>query len=139
MDNARRFPYSRLRGAFGNVLLRPLLPVIIFNDERTMTVTGLVDTGADINVLPYTVGLELGAVWQSQPKVASISGNLAQYEARGIVLEVSIADFLPVALASGWVRAHNAPLILGQVNFFTEFDVCFFQSQNVFEVRLRSI
>jgi hypothetical protein len=29
------------------------------------------------------------------------------------------------------------PVIFGQMNFFLEFDVCFYRSQGVFDVRLK--
>jgi len=36
-----------------------------------------------------------------------------------------------------WTRAENVPLILGQVNFFMEFDVCFYRSQLAFNLSPR--
>jgi hypothetical protein len=32
--------------------------------ERSVNVVGLLDTGAAVNVLPYQVGIDLGAVWE---------------------------------------------------------------------------
>ena len=68
-----------------------------------------------------------------------LSGNLANYPAKGILLEAEVSNFVPVRLAFAWTQAENIPLILGQVNFFLEFDVCFFRSQNVFEIERRKI
>ena len=42
---------------------------------------GLLDTGASMNVLPYEIGLQLGAVWDEQTFVISLSGNLENIEA----------------------------------------------------------
>lgn len=102
-----------------------------------MNVSGLLDTGAAINVLPYHMGLELGGVWEQQTVRLNLTGNLASYEARVLVLLVEVAEFEPVRQVFAWTRAENAPLISGQVNFFMEFDVCFFRSQQAFEVRPR--
>jgi hypothetical protein len=33
----------------------------------------------------------------------------------------------------------NVPLILGQVNFFMEFDICFYRSQLQFEISPKSV
>jgi hypothetical protein len=46
-------------------------------------------------------------------------------EARGLVLSATVAEFPPVLLAFAWTQSSEAPLILGHMNFFTEFDVCF--------------
>jgi hypothetical protein len=39
-----------------------------------------------------------------------------------------------VQLVFAWTKAVQVPLILGQVNFFMEFDVCFYRSQLYFAV-----
>ncbi|MBE9101337.1 hypothetical protein IQ267_18010 [filamentous cyanobacterium LEGE 07170] len=56
----------------------------------------LLDTGASVNVLPYEIGLQLGAVWEEQTVPIQLSGNLAQMEARGLVLSATIAEFSSV-------------------------------------------
>lgn len=64
-----------------------------------------------------------------------MSGNLASVEARVAVLAAVVGGFPPVRLAFGWARTDEVSVILGQVNFFMEFDVCFFRSRGVFEVK----
>ncbi|WP_340626568.1 MULTISPECIES: hypothetical protein [Aphanizomenon] len=44
-------------------------------------------------------------------------------------MQVQIGNLEPVRLAFAWVEASNVPLILGQTNFFREFDVCFERSE----------
>ncbi|MEQ9621586.1 MAG: hypothetical protein RLO37_06490 [Coleofasciculus chthonoplastes F1-TOW-03] len=41
-------------------------------------------------------------------------------------------------LLFAWVQRPNTPLILGQTNFFLEFDVCFYRSKLEFEVKPKS-
>ena len=43
--------------------------------------------------------------------------------------------FSPVLLAFAWVSHDNTPVILGQTNFFNEFEVCFFRNSLEFEVK----
>ncbi len=33
-----------------------------------------------------------------------------------------------------WADSNDVPVLLGQTNFFMEFNVCFYRSQNYFEV-----
>jgi hypothetical protein len=99
---------------------------------------GLVDSGADVNVLPYPMGTELGADRSTSLPAVQLSGNLGRYEARGIVLDAAVGSLPPVRLAFAWTRAEHLPLILGQVNFFAEFDVCFFRSLGFLEIRPRA-
>lgn len=101
-------------------------------------VWGLLDTGSAVNVLPYTVGLQLGLVWEQQTTVVYLTGNLARLPARAVILSGQVEPFPPVQLAFAWSQSEEAPVILGQVNFFAEFDVCFYGSQSAFEVKPKS-
>ena len=53
----------------------------------------------------------------------------------------SALPYVPLTLehrgnaASAWTRNNEVPVILGQVNFFMEYDVCFFRSRSAFEIR----
>ena len=102
--------------------------------QVSVTTSGLLDTGASVNVLPYLLGVELGYEWERQTTALSLTGNLAQYEARVVLVQAVVGQFDPVQLVFAWTQATNVPLILGQVNFFMEFNVCFYRSQLQFEI-----
>jgi hypothetical protein len=132
----QRFSYSSLTGARRSF---PWLPITLSLGERSVNAYGLLDSGATVNVLPYQVGLELGAVWENQNITMDLSGNLARFEARGLLLLGTVAPFTPLELGFAWTKTENVPLILGQANFFEEFDVCFFRSEFAFEVTPRKV
>ncbi len=134
MTDTLSFNYSKIQNAHGETLLRPQLPIRLSYRSQAVDVIGLVDSGADVNVLPYRLGVALGAIWDEQATALTLSGNLAQYEARGLLVMASVGHFAPVRLAFAWTRAENPPLILGQVNFFAEFDICFSRSKLTFEI-----
>jgi hypothetical protein len=115
--------------------LMPFLPLTLSNGGRELAVTGLLDTGAAVNVLPFSVGEQLGFVWEEQRTDIVLSGNLAQVPARGIVVSATVAPFAPVRLAFAWARADAIRLLLGQANFFMRFDACFYRSDAEFDVR----
>lgn len=138
MPDAERYAYTASGRLFGEVKLSPILPVTLRHQGHSVNASGLLDTGAAVNVLPYHTGVELGAVWEQQTVRLRLTGNLASDEARVLVLLVETGSFAPVRQVFAWTRAENAPLILGQVNFFMEFDVCFFRSQQAFEARPRT-
>ncbi len=131
-----QFPYVPRDPSLGAASLAPMLPVTLSGRQRVAT-TGLVDSGAAINVLPYALGVQLGFEWDQEVRSVTLSGNLAAVEARVIVLSAVVGSFPPVRLAFGWAKVDTVSLIFGQVNFFLEFDVCFFRSRAVFEVRPR--
>ena len=135
MLNGQRFPFIERTNSEGLSSSMPYLPIKLNYREHSVESMALLDTGASVNVLPYEIGLELGAVWEEQTVPIQLSGNLARMEARGLVLSANIAEFPPVLLAFAWTQSREAPLILGHMNFFAEFDVCFYRADLAFELR----
>jgi hypothetical protein len=88
-----------------------------------------------MSVLPYSLGEQLGYVWDEQKTPVALTGNLARFAARGVVVSVMVAHFAPVPLVFAWTQAENVRLLLGQMNFFLEFGVCFFRARSEFEIR----
>ena len=134
MRNPERYPFFSSDRALGEASFRPYLPLNLFYEQNSVPVSALLDTGASVNVLPYLTGAELGYEWERQTTALSLTGNLARYEARVVLVRAIVGQFEPVQLVFAWTRATNVPPILGQVNFFMEFDVCFYRSQLMFEV-----
>lgn len=129
-----RFAFTEIDPNLGALSTLPYLPIILNYQNQSVSVTGLLDTGSSVNVLPYQMGLRLGAVWERQRLSVPLGGNLARFEARALVLTATVDRFSPVELAFAWTQDRNAPLILGQMNFFLAFDVCFYRAELAFEV-----
>lgn len=139
MRNAQRYPFVPIDVALGEASFCPSLPFTLAYQQSSVAASGLLDTGASVNVLPYSVGIELGYMWERQTIALNLTGNLAQYEARVVLVQAVVGQFDPVQLVFAWTQATNVPLILGQVNFFMEFDICFYRSQLQFEISPKSV
>jgi hypothetical protein len=113
----------------------PDLPIVLRRQSHSLTGVGLVDSGASISVLPYSLGVQLGLDWNTEKARITLAGTLAHVDARGIVVEAVVGQFLPVRLALAWADSDQVPFLFGQFNFFKRFDVCFFRSRGVFEIR----
>ena len=130
-----RFDYLSLPNA--PHILMPLLPTVFTIDGATNEGLALVDSGSTVNVLPYSVGLSIGAVWENQTIQMQLTGNLGQFEACGLFVYISIPSVtqnLFVRQLFAWTKAEIARPILGQTNFFDEFDICFFKTEACFDV-----
>lgn len=139
MSKGQRFAYARKQNDLGLTLYVPFLPISLNHGDLFLEVTALLDTGADVNVLPYNIGQELGVVWEEQTTVLQLGGNLGKFPARGLILIARVGEFPPVPLVFAWSLSNDVPLLLGHVNFFAEFDVCFYTSQLSFEISLKSV
>ncbi|MBU7586591.1 MAG: hypothetical protein KAF91_27645 [Nostoc sp. TH1S01] len=134
MSNVEQFPFVNADTTLGEAGFRPYMPINLASQKCSITTSALLDTGATVNVLPYPIGIELGYVWEHQTTTLNLTGNLAQYEARVVVIQAIVGQFESAQLVFAWTQAVQVPLILGQVNFFMEFDVCFYRSQLYFAV-----
>ena len=125
---------SPIRFAYSEPSRLAYLPITLSHESHSLVASGLLDTGSTVNVLPYPFGLQLGFAWDEQTTPVYLTGSLARLPSRGIILTGHVASFPSIELAFAWTQSVDVPVILGQVNFFMEFDVCFFRSQSAFEV-----
>lgn len=130
-----RFRYSTLNSSQNEFDALPRLTIKLQSGNRTIEAIGLVDSGATVNVLPYQIGIDLGGVWDSSQATIQLAGNLSTSKAMPLFVIGEVDGFAPANLAFAWVQNDDVPLILGQTNFFMEFDVCFYRSQLEFEIR----
>jgi hypothetical protein len=134
MIDGQRYSFTERTDSLGRSIIMPYLPLILTLGNRSLEVIALLDTGASVNVLPYEIGIQLGAIWENQTVSIPLSGNLARSDSRGLVVSGTIARFPPILLAFAWTEMRDTPVILGHMNFFAEFNVCFYRHDLAFEV-----
>ena len=137
MAKIQRFSFTEGYDTFGVPDALPKLPLTLTYHNSSVDVFGLLDTGASVNVLPYSVGIQLGAIWEEQTTSVILAGNLAPVEAKGLLVSAQIRSFEPVRLVFAWCLSDDVPLLLGRMNFFLEFDVCFYRADLAFELHSR--
>ncbi len=64
MRNSKRFPFLKKVNNLGQENFVPYVPITLSYRDISVDSMGLLDTGAMINVLPYNLGLRLGAIWE---------------------------------------------------------------------------
>jgi|SRR5262245_2114158 len=98
MPDPQRFPYTINDKDWGETSLMPYLPITLHSGDRSANVSALVDSGAPVNVLPFSIGQQLGLDWEEQTISVALSGNLQRLEAKGIVLIREVSPFSVVKL-----------------------------------------
>ena len=134
MSVVEQFPYCDRNPASGGLDLMPDLAIVLRHQSHSRSGVGLVDSGASISVLPYSLGVQLGFDWNTQKAHITLGGTLAHVDARGIVVEAAVGQLSPVRLALAWANSDQVPFLLGQFNFFQAFDVSFFRTRRIFEI-----
>ncbi len=88
MSESQRFPFLQDLGE--RVLPEPMpyIPLTLERHGQRKQVFGLLDTGSTICVLPYRVGLELGAVWEEQTiNTIEIKGKSGRIRYQGDIVK----------------------------------------------------
>jgi hypothetical protein len=130
-----RFKYSVKSQTQSELYSLPRLPLTLSRDGISIDVVALVDSGATMNVLPYHKGVELGAVWDEHLADIQLMGSLGDLPAMLLHVVGTVGDYSPVKLVFAWSRYNKVPIILGQVNFFMEFEVHFYRFDMAFEIK----
>ena len=115
-----------------------MLPLRLSYVGRTLVADGLVDSGASVNLLPLALGQQLGLDWDRLPDGGPLGGALSNVNTRAVVFTAEVGTFPRVRLAFLWAHAPLPRLILGQFNFFLEFDVCLYATRGQFTVAPRT-
>ena len=117
-----------------------LIDIKLSSGAVGLTVSALVDSGASLNILPLDVGTQLGLVWEDQTFPINLGGVLEGVQAYSVILDAIVGDLQPTNLAFAWVNRPSTQIrtLLGQVNFFQEFDVYFYGSTQAFEVQTKT-
>ena len=134
-----RFPYRSRPGVATSMM--PRLPIRIAYGAVALEADALLDTGAAINVLPHSLGLALGADWEQHTTRVPLTGFAEPKVARALnlaAMQPAIMGDEVVRLIFAWSPDDRIPLVFGQMNFFMEFDACFFGNEQAFEIRRRS-
>jgi hypothetical protein len=96
MSSPIRFPFTVIDPSLGELGQSPYLPLTLTYGDRAINAQGLLDTGSSVNVLPYGLGLQLGAIWGNQKLTLPLGGNLARFEAKAILVRANIDRFKSV-------------------------------------------
>src|SRR5437588_7697887 len=102
MPQAEQYPFLAMDPALGAASLLPYLPITLAFRQQSVSVMGLVDSAATVNVLPFAIGQQLGAIWEEQTTSVQLTGNLAQQEARVLLVSATVGKFPSVRLAFAW-------------------------------------
>lgn len=138
-----RFQYTDAQGMAGIPGMLPFIPLTLLHTgdgvhiTARMTVPALVDSGATVNVLPRDIGEQMGLDWKSHRAILPFAGTIHHRPALALPLFVKVPQLAPQRVLFAWSELSTSDhmmVLLGQTNFFDEFDVNFRKSQGYFDI-----
>jgi len=123
MTERLTYPYVVRTEYISDFIARPFLPVTIRYGQAEIQTMALLDSGADINVLPYQLGLELGADWDTPSVIEDLQGLGGGVEAKRIVADLHVESWPSTRQILAWARDDGIAELLDQWSLFEMLDV----------------
>ncbi|MGD0175255.1 MAG: hypothetical protein ABSC50_00315 [Candidatus Bathyarchaeia archaeon] len=128
------FPYVKEKSSVFGVVFRPVAKVI-FEGEFPQWM--YVDSGADISLIPLSVGKLIGFRREREEKLERIFGvgrSSIPILTRRVSIRLGLLEF-PARVA--WSQIEDVPLLLGRMDIFRRFHVTFMEREKatVFSTR----
>jgi len=123
------FQFEKIHSKRLGQVLKPIIPVTIIGAKRGVNAFMLLDSGADLSLIPYSVGDAIGLDLdiENRSEVQGIGEGSVPYilsQAR-----IRIGD-IETAMRIGWALIEEVPLILGRLDVFQAFSVEFREFEN---------
>jgi len=131
------FPFERRQSQRFGAIFKPIIPVRISGPIRAVNVFMLVDSGADLSILPYSVGETLGLQFDigTRSEVQGIGEGAVPYVLGEVELQLS---GIALRVRIGWALIEEVPFLLGRLDVFRELAIEFREFENKIVIRHRS-
>ena len=118
------FPFKKRHSKQLGVIYKPLIPVTIVEPQYSVNLFMLLDSGADLSLIPYSVGEAIGLEldMHNRSEVQGIGEGSIPYILSQVVLHIGERE-MPIRV--GWALLEEVPLILGRLDVFRYFAIEF--------------
>jgi aspartyl protease len=123
------FPFLKRRSEKFGYILKPVIPVGIIGPKRGVKVFMLLDSGADISMVPYSVGETIGIEldMSTRSEVQGIGEGSVPYVLGQVRIQI---ENFEISARIGWALIEEVPFILGRLDIFKAFAVEFREFEN---------
>ncbi len=125
------FPFVEEPANIVPVILRPFARVALINGNNTIVQDMYIDSGADISLIPYSVGIALGFRLETNEmpkKIRGIGGGTISVAIRQAKMKIG-ENIFDVRIA--WCLSEDVPLILGRLDIFDNFRIIIDQRNKI--------
>jgi len=129
MSEPLRFPFHTVRLPLLGTMRRPVVLATLAGPTRNAKALFLIDSGADVSLVPHELGRLLGLSRAGAPQglCRGIGRGAVGYSLCPVGLQIG---HLRVRIRIGWCEADGFPALLGRLDVFDLLDIEFCQSSN---------
>jgi len=125
------FPFVEERARIVEKIKRPYVQVTLINNKNKVTQWMYMDSGADITLIPFSVGKFLGFELKKDEeirRIGGIGGGKVPVVLRKVRMRIGTKE-LKTRIA--WCLDEDVPLILGRLYVFDNFKITLDQKESV--------
>lgn len=111
------FPFEKRHSRILGSIWKPVLPVTLAGPKGKVNLFMLLDSGADLSLIPYSVGEMIGLELDihRRREVQGVGQGSVSYILSQISVQIGTFD---VPIRVGWALIEEVPLILGRLDLF---------------------
>lgn len=130
------FPFAQRQSRRFGTILKPLIPVRVSGPARSVNVFMLLDSGADLSMLPYSAGETIGLSLDigTRSEVQGIGEGTVPYVLGEVDLQIG---GIVLRARVGWALIEEVPFLLGRLDVFRELAIEFREFENKIVIRHR--
>ena len=128
------YKYRKELGTINEMVQRPVAEIeILGKDKDWYWVTAYIDSGADISIIPYSLGLSMGFEIIKE-KIIELNGAGGR-EIPTLVLKTKIKFSQDIIrdVEIGWALIETVPILLGRHTIFDSFNINFKEKEGIIE------
>lgn len=133
-DVGMKFEYKKEFSKTLGTIYRPVAEVFFIHEDKEIRDFPYVDSGADITLIPRSVGELLGFEVEKEKivEMGGIGGSKVPTILKKIKIRIDSEEF-PIQVA--WALIEDVPPLLGRTDVFDRFEVTFKQKEKVTEFK----
>lgn len=119
------FDFRKEESSIFGPILRPVARVFLIKNGVKIPEIFYVDSGADVTLIPRSVGEILGFKVKTPEEISEISG-IGKQSVPIVIRKVSLQiDQIKIKTKVAWSLIEEVPLLLGREDFFKYFEIIF--------------
>ncbi len=125
------FDFKKEESRIFGPILRPVARVILINNEKELPEHLYVDSGADISIIPKSVGDWLGFNVEKEDLITEIKGigeRGVPIIIKKVKMKIGEKEF---ESRIAWALIEDVPLLLGRTDVFNLFDICLIKNTKI--------
>ena len=131
-------PFEKVVTKRFGLIYEPTIPVTIEGPKQSTDIFMIIDSGADISLVPYSVGEAIGLEldMKNRRDVRGIADGSVSYILSKVGLKIGDIDDVEVRIA--WALTDGVPLVLGRLDVFRNLNIEFRESEDQIILRRAS-